>query len=80
MSVVQFKTFKTECVDDLVELLEEALKEAKAGKFSSGALILVRPVGSVACRYSLSDNTHALIAGCHYLSHDIMEGNVGEPE
>ena len=78
MSVVQFKNFKSECVDDLVELLEEHLELAKAGEFTSGALILVRPTGAVACIYSLSDNTHAMVAGCTYLSHDIIHGFIDE--
>ena len=75
MVVVPFKTFTTECVDDLIELLEHNLVRAKNGEFQCGAMIFVRPDGSVKCEFSKSENTHAIVAGCSYLLHDIIGKN-----
>jgi len=75
MSVIPLKTFKSECAEDLIEILEDKLARAKEGEFSTGAVVLVRPDGSIMCHFSKSENTHALVAGCSYLAHDIMEGN-----
>ncbi len=75
MTVIPIKTFRSECVDNLVEILEHSLEKAKAGEFSGGGVILIRNNGSVRSEYSKSVDSPAIIAGCHYLAHDLMEAN-----
>ena len=80
MGVVELKTFKSGCVDNLVDILKDSLERAQAGEFASGALILIRPDGSISCEYSMSQSIHAMVAGCAYLSHDIIKGANNDAE
>ncbi len=73
--VVQLKTFRTECIEDLVKILEKTLERAKNGEFLAGGLIMHKTNGNVWLAYSKSDDLHAIVAGCTYLAHGITEAN-----
>jgi hypothetical protein len=68
-------TYADECNVDLVEVLEEILEGVKKGEFVSGAIVVQRKNGNIMTRWSKSENTHVLIAGCSYLQYDLLKSS-----
>lgn len=59
--IVNLVTRKTAVHDSVIETLEEALKEARAGDITCIALAFVRPSGAINTSVSATDNVGALL-------------------
>jgi hypothetical protein len=72
MSVLELKTRKMACKQDLIEILEESLERAKKGEFQSGAMFFVDQDSTICTVITKTDNKHLLIAGCNHLLHSML--------
>lgn len=65
----------------VVELLEEALANAKRGEIAAVGIIMVSPTGRVSPWWANPGaHGHTLVAGCEYLKRGIHDRLVGDSE
>lgn len=63
----------------VVEALREALDQALRGEIVAVGVISVRPNGRVGFGWQCpGTGGHALIAGCEYLKHDLLNDTAGD--
>ena len=57
----------------VIEILEDLLDQARRGETIAGAIVLVRPNGTICSAISAPDGgRHHLVAACNYLKRDII--------
>jgi hypothetical protein len=57
----------------VIEMLEELLDESRGGEATAGAIVLVRPNGTICTAISAPHGgRHQLVAACDYLKQDII--------
>lgn len=61
MAIVALKTGRDECVQSVIDTLEECLADAKDGRIVAVALAVVRPDGSINTSRSISDDVGRLL-------------------
>lgn len=69
MSVVQLTTRPTKVVHSVIERLEAALEQAKAGKISAIAIAVVMDDDAMNCAWSDSENVGLLVGSVARLQH-----------